>query len=284
MIIVDLNQIMISNFMKAIGNHTNIKIQEDLLRHMILNSIRAINMKWKATYGELVIACDDGQYWRKDLFPYYKANRKKDREESEIDWSAVFLVLNKVRAELKEYFPYRVIQVAKAEADDVIATLCHKFGNTSEKIMIISGDKDFRQLQTYMNVCQYDPVRKKELVEKNPDQYLRSHILRGDKSDGIPNFLSQDDSFVMNVRQKPLREKKIAEWIVMDKPEDFCDETMLRNWYRNEPLVDLWKIPTYIQDNVMEQFEAESGKGRSKLFNYFIEMKLKHLLTDISDF
>lgn len=283
MIIVDLNQVMISNFMQQIGNHTNIPIEEDLLRHMILNSIRSYNAKFKADYGEMVIACDDKNYWRRQVFPYYKANRKKDREKSEIDWNAVFLTLNKIREELKTFFPYRVIQVDTAEADDIIATLVHEFGNTSERIMIVSGDKDFRQLQTYMNVRQYDPVRKKFLDEKNPDRYLHEHIMRGDRGDGVPNFLSKDDVFVLNGRQKPLREAKLAEWLDQ-KPEVFCDDTMLRNYKRNQQLVDLNMIPDYIRVQILEQYEAQYGKGREKLFDYFINNKLKNLLADIGQF
>ena len=154
MIIIDLNQVMISNFMAQIGNHTNLEVEEGLLRHMILNSIRSYMQKFKSEYGEVVIACDDRKYWRREVFPYYKANRKKAREASEIDWTSVFESLNTIRDELKMFFPYRVIQAEGAEADDVIGTLVEKFGNTSEKILILSGDKDFVQLQTYMNVKQ----------------------------------------------------------------------------------------------------------------------------------
>lgn len=283
MIIVDLNQTMISNFMAQIGNHTNIPIEEDLLRHMVLNSIRSYNAKFKAEYGEMVIACDDKNYWRRQVFPYYKANRKKDREKSEIDWNAVFVILNKIREELKEYFPYRVIQVETAEADDVIATLVKEFGNTNEKLLIISGDKDFKQLQSYMNVKQYDPVRKRWLTEPNPDRYLREHIMRGDRGDGVPNFLSKDDTFVLNSRQKPLREDKLSVWLDQ-APEAFCDENMLRNYKRNQQLVDLSMIPDHIESQVLDQYNAQVGKGREKLFNYFIENKLKNLLTDIGTF
>jgi 5'-3' exonuclease, N-terminal resolvase-like domain/T4 RNase H, C terminal len=282
-IIVDLNQTMISNFMAQIGNHTNIKIEEDLLRHMILNSIRSYNAKFKAEYGEMVIACDDRRSWRRGLFPYYKANRKKAREKSEIDWNSVFEVLEKVRNELRDYFPYRVIQVDTAEADDVIGTLCHEFGNTMEKILIISGDKDFKQLQTYMNVRQYDPVRKRWLDENNPDKFLKEHIMKGDTGDGIPNFLSRDDTFVVAGRQKPLRSAKLDAWTDMD-PENFCDDTMLRNYKRNQQLIDLSCIPDSVKQQVMETYKAEEGKGRDKLFNYFIQFKLKNLLTDISQF
>lgn len=283
MIIVDLNQTMISNFMAQIGNHTNIPIEEDLLRHMVLNSIRSYNAKFKAEYGEMIIACDDKNYWRRQVFPYYKANRKKDREKSEIDWNAVFVILNKIREELKEFFPYRVIQVDTAEADDVIGTLVEEFGNTSEKILIVSGDKDFKQLQSYMNVRQYDPVRKRWLEERNPDRYLREHIMRGDRGDGVPNFLSKDDTFVVNARQKPLRDDKLSVWLDQE-PEVFCDETMLRNYKRNQQLVDLSLIPDYIKTQIIEQYTAQEGKGRDKLFNYFIENRLKNLLTDIGQF
>lgn len=281
--IVDLNQTMISNLMAQIGNHTNIKIEEDLLRHMILNSIRGYNHKFRAQYGEMVIACDDKRYWRKSLFPYYKARRSEDREKSELDWNAIFLILNKVRDELKTYFPYRVVQVETAEADDVIGSLCHEFGNTSEKILIISGDKDFRQLQSYMNVQQYDPVRKKFLKENNPDRYLKEHILKGDRGDGIPNFLSKDDTFVVKGRQKPLRQTKIDIWLEQ-QPETFCDENMLRNYKRNQQLVDLNFIPMHIRQGVLESYNSQAGKGRDKLFNYFIENKLRNLISDLDQF
>lgn len=281
--IVDLNQTMISNFMQQIGNHTNIKIEEDLLRHMILNSIRGYNHKFRAKYGELVIACDDKRYWRRDLFPYYKASRKTDREKSEIDWSAVFEVLNKVRDELKEHFPYRVIQVERAEADDVIASLVHEFSDTNEKLLIISGDKDFRQLQTYFNVEQYDPVRKKMIVEDNPERYLKEHIMKGDRGDGVPNFLSQDDCFVMNVRQKPLRQAKLDIWLEQN-PEEFCDANMLRNYKRNDQLVNLWKIPDSVRADIIDKYNQEAGKGRSKLFTYFVEHRLRNLISDIDQF
>lgn len=284
MFIVDLSQTMISTFMATIGNHTNIPVEENLLRHMVLNAIRSYNVKFRREYGQMIIACDDRRSWRKEMFPYYKANRQKDREESEIDWNSVFEILNKVRDELKEYFPYKVIHIDRAEADDIIGTLVHEHGNTLEKIMIVSGDKDFRQLQTYVNVKQYDPTRKKYLEERNPDRYLREHILRGDRGDGVPNFLSQDDCFVVGVRQKQLRETKIDLW-VNQEPEEFCDETMLRRYNRNKQMVDLSLVPDDIKQAIMEEFNKNGEKKtRAILFQYFIDKKLKNLIEDIDQF
>lgn len=293
MIIVDLNQVMISTLMISLGQHAPKYVNknvddgdyenEGLLRHFILNSIRGYNHKFKDEYGELIIACDDKNYWRKDVYPYYKANRKKDRDASDLDWNTLFKSLNKIRDELKEFFPFRVIKVDRAEADDVIATLCHQFGNTHEKILIISGDKDFRQLQSYFNVKQYSPVQKKYITENNPDNYLKEHIMLGDGGDGVPNFLSPDDKYVANIRAKPISQKKLKQWVNM-KPEDFCDETMLRGYKRNEALVDLWKIPEDLQANIIDEYNAEAGKNASKLMTYFMKNNLKELTDVITQF
>ena len=288
MIIIDLSQVMISNLMAQLGSYTNAKIEEGLIRHMVLNSIRAYNMKFGKEYGDIVIACDDRNYWRRTIFPYYKAHRKKAREESDIDWTAVFEALNRIREELKEYLPYRVIQVDGAEADDVIGTLVHKYGKyicsaSDEKILILSGDKDFVQLQTYSNVDQYDPVRKKYIKNKDPEKFLYEHIIRGDKGDGIPNFLSADNCIVVGDRQKSITAKKLDVWLTQ-KPEQYCDENMLRNFNRNKQLIDLSNIPQWVRDNVLNEYEAQKDKGRQHMFNYFIKFKLKGLMESINDF
>ena len=283
MIIMDLSQVMISNLMVQLGNHTNADIEEDLLRHMVLNSVRAYNVKFKNEFGEMIIACDAGNNWRRQVFPYYKANRRKNREKSEINWNFVFETLNKVRDELKDYFPYRVIRVDGAEADDVIGTLAQTYGNTNEKILILSGDKDFVQLQAYMNVQQFDPVQKKWRKTNDVDKFIKEHIIRGDAGDGVPNFLSADDTFVVGARQKPISQKKLDQWLDAD-PKEFCDEKMLRGYLRNQQLVDLNFIPPDIKKEVLVQYEQQAGKGRDKLFNYFIDRRLKILLESINEF
>lgn len=295
MIIVDLNQVMISTLMISLGSHAAGALNrgndddaydnEGLLRHFILNSLRSYNQKFKDEYGEMIIACDDKNYWRKDIFPYYKASRKKDRDSSDLDWNVLFKSLNKIREELKEYFPYRVLQIDRAEADDVIGTLCEEYGNTSEKILIISGDKDFRQLQSYMNVKQWDAIRKRFMVENNPEGYLKEHIMRGDGGDGIPNFLSPDDKFVANIRATPISQKKIDKWLYQ-KPEEFCNETMLRNYKRNEALVDLSLIPESIKQDVIASYNEQSQKYKntSRLLTYFINNNLKNLTDVLTQF
>jgi hypothetical protein len=269
----------------SLGKHTNASIEENMVRHMILNSLRSYRTKFSSEFGEMVIACDNTNIWRKQMFPYYKANRKKNQDTSEMDWKAIFECMNKIRSELKEYFPYKVIDIESAEADDVIGTLVEEFGTPigGEPILILSGDKDFIQLHTYANVKQYDPTRKKWITHDNPERYLEEHILKGDSGDGVPNVLSSDNCFVVGERQKPLTQKKIDSLIELGLAGKF-DHQYHNNYVRNLKLIDLSYTPDYIHTKVMESFNSQNGKDRSKLMNYFIANRLKNLTEHISEF
>ena len=244
--------------------------------------------KFTKEYGELIIACDDKNYWRKDIFPYYKAHRKEDRKASTHDWNKIFDCLNKIREELKDNFPYKIIQVERAEADDVIGVLAKRFGvylnnKDTEKVLILSGDKDFGQLQKYLNVDQYSPVLKKWIRIDDPHRFLREHIMKGDRGDGIPNFLSEDSCIISKKRQKPLASKKIDGWVDLE-PEKFCSTEMIRNYRRNEALVDLEKVPDQISKKILDQYDNYVTPKRSGLLNYFIKNKLKNLMDVIGEF
>lgn len=289
MVIIDFQQIMLANLNVQLGNHKNAQLDESILRHMVLNSIRAIRVKFGKD-PNIIIACDSRRSWRKDVFPYYKARRAKNRKESELDWTLIFESFSKICLELKEFFPYRVIQVEGCEADDIIGVLVHKFGTDQimgfdrEEIIIVSGDKDFKQLHTYDNVKQWDHVWKKNVTCNNPELYLREMILRGDAGDDVPNFLSDDDTFVAaGKRQKQMREEKMAGYLA-DYPGNPASETLLRNWKRNEQLVDLRQTPDDLRTKVLEQYEEQAGKNRAKLVNYFIAKGLRNLHENINDF
>ena len=286
MILVDLNQVMISNLMQQVGNNKAALLEEDLVRHMVLNSLRMYRTKFSEKFGELVICCDKNN-WRRDVFPYYKVHRKKARQESALDWNTIFSFLNSVKEDLKNKFPYKVIQVPRAEADDIIGSICAEYGQTlnngAEEILILSSDKDFGQLQKYANVQQYSPVQKKYIRINNPATFINEHILKGDRGDGVPNFLSDDDTFINQKRQKPLTYKKLSVWNNM-KPEDFCNEKMLRGYKRNQQLIDLNFIPKDIFNKAINQFINYKCNDRSLMFNYFIDKKLKNLMEVIREF
>lgn len=288
--LLDLHQVMLSSMFVQIGNAKTAEVDEGLIRHMVLNSIRAYNKKFKTKYGELVICCDSRHYWRKDVFPYYKANRKKNRDASALDWEVIFKALHNIRDELKEYFPYRIIEVHGAEADDIIATLCFEYGmNFGQRILIISSDKDFVQLHNHPAVDQFNPILKKWVKHNSPEDYIREHIIAGDTGDGVPNVLSNDDVLVTGIRQATMTAGRLEALLKGDYEADclkkvISPETLQRNFSRNRQLIDMAQIPQAIQDEILASFNAQEGKPRKDLFNYFVKFKLKNLMESLGDF
>ena len=280
MIIFDFNQIVIANLMEQIGSSKK-PVEESLVRHMILNTIRA-NIRKFREYGEVVIACDNKKYWRRDVFPYYKANRKKARADSGHDWASIFECLHKVKDELKTYSPYKVIDVDGAEADDVIGVLARKYA-PHEKVMILSSDKDFVQLQIYPNVSQYSPTMKKVIKTDDAGKQLKELIISGDKSDGIPNILSDDNCLVEGVRQKSITKVRMNEMLNTVIPVDGND-TLKRNWSRNQQLIDLTYTPDQIVSDVISKYEEIKPATRQQFMNDMIANRLKNLIEVIDEF
>lgn len=250
----------------------------DFLRYMILNSLRSYNMKLFKGRGEIVIACDSKDNWRKDIFQYYKASRKTDREKSKINWEEIFKAFDTVKSELKEYFPYTVIDVHRAEADDIIAVLAKNGGKT----LILSGDTDFVQLHDNFLIEQYNPVRKKFVTIPHPELYLKEHIIEGDVSDGVPNIRSADDTFVLGNRQKRLT-KNIKDYLIKTDPSLY-PAVEKRNYERNKTLIDLTCIPEEIKLNINDEYNNKPTKNKSKLFNYFYDRKLIKFIDNLQEF
>jgi len=274
--LVDFSQIVIGSYMTA-SKYADVDME--VLRPPVLNSLRIYRTKFIEEYGELILCCDDRKTWRKEMFPNYKASRKKSRQVSGIDWQNLYDCLNQLKDELRYWFPYKLIQIEKAEADDIIATLV---GLISERTLILSSDKDFVQLQGF-NVRQYSPMQKK-YVDGNAKWSLHEKIVRGDVGDGIPNIMSDDNVFVdEGRRQKPITAKKVDAWYDLD-PNMYCDSEMLRNYNRNKQLVDLDEIPESIRINISKQFESIKVGDRRRLLTYFINHRLKNLTENLSEF
>lgn len=256
--------------MKSLNNKGT--IQEPLLRHMILNAIRSFRNKFAGEYGELVLCSDSTQYWRKEIFPYYKANRKKAREESQIDWNAIHQILNKIKGEIEENLPYKFMVVPRCEADDIIAVLTKVF-SPEEKILIISGDKDFLQLQKFKNVYQYSPVLKCFMTENYPVEFLEEKIIYGDSGDGIPNILSDDDTFVTKKRQKRITSAFISKFNLLSSESE-----VQKNYIRNTRLIDFECIPKHRENIIMTSYYDPIKGSSDKANKYLMNNGLKTLL------
>ena len=277
MILLDFSQTMIGSFM-AMGKGS-IVVEEDLLRHTVLNTIRQYKHQFRhVDHGGFVICCDSPKNWRKESFPEYKANRKKRRETDSTDWTSLFEFLHQMIADLREYFPYKVMRVERAEADDIIAVLTQE--EMKNPTTIISSDKDFIQLQKYEGVQQWSPLTK-SFVKGNPEESLWEKLIKGDVGDGVPNILSSDDTLVTEgKRQRPVSKKKMELWKT-DRSD--WNEDMKRNFNRNEMMVDLEKTPESIRINIINQFR-EQVPPHGRLMEYFTEKRLKNLMEHLDEF
>jgi len=283
MILVDLNQVLISNYMAQTRGQKAPNI--DMFRHMVLNSIRGYNLKFKEEYGTQILCADSANPWRRDYFPNYKYQRKQVRletQETSDKWDDLFDIITEVKHEIAENFPYMVLSVDNSEADDIIAILCREAHNNKEKVMIVSGDKDFIQLHKYEEVNQYSPIQKKFIKDEDPKKYLHEQIIKGDRSDGVPNILSDDNVFVTGEKQQPIHKKRLQEWAELDNIP--LGSITRLNYQRNKKLIDLDEIPLAIQEDIINTYRSYEVPDSSKLLQYFIDHKLKNLMSNINDF
>ena len=281
MILIDLNQVLISNLMAQTRGKAENLPDKEMVRHMVINSLRGFNLKFKSQYGNNIVLCADaGDPWRRDIYPNYKHARRKGRVDSATDWDNIFNMITEIKNEIAENFPYVMMYVEKAEADDIIATLVK---HTNEPIMIISGDKDFIQLQTKTNVKQYSPIQKKFVGEDvDPKIFLHEQIIKGDRSDGIPNILSPDDIFLTKEKQRPINKKRLEEWANVNNIP-LGSETS-KYYERNKRLIDLSCIPEELERTIINTYRDYKTPNRSKLLPYFMKHKLKSLMENIGDF
>ena len=282
MILIDYNAVAIGNLVVQ-----RLNVDENLIRHMILNSIRMYRQKFQNEYGEVVIVADGQANWRRDVFPQYKYKRRKSRDESKIDWNEAFRIINMVRDEIRDHFPYKVMHEPNCEADDVIARLAletQEFGK-HEPVMIISADHDFIQLHKYDNIKQYSPMLKKFVKDKNPRLYSMTHIFKGDGGDGVPNVLSDDNVFVDDRRQTPVTKKKLDAWLEAEDLQKVMGDTIYRNYLRNKKMIDLTETPDAIKEEIINSFESQDPKkNKGKVFPYLVKKRCKRLVECVQEF
>jgi hypothetical protein len=297
MILVDYSQVSLAailTFQRELkGNEAEVK---NLIRHVTLSTIKSYKKKYGKEFGQIVICCDGRKYWRKEVFEHYKASRKKNRDASDLDWKLIFDTLSEMREDLGKYFPYKVVHVDRAEADDVIAVLT-KWAQENEliqqglveeaqKVLILSSDKDFKQLQLKWDVKQWSPMQKKYVTGSKSEivDWMVEHIAKGDSGDGIPNILSADDVFVKGERQKVMSSKRLDEFL--DKGIDACrNDDERRNWDRNKRLVDFAYIPEDVEKQIVDTYLSSKPNGdKMTIMNYLIANKCRLLLDELEDF
>jgi len=297
MILVDYSQVALAailTFQRELkGTESEVK---NLIRHVTLSTLKSYKKKYGKEYGELVICCDGRKYWRKEFFEFYKGMRKSNRDKSDLDWKLIFDTLSEMREDISQHFPYRVMHIDRAEADDIIAVMTQYLQENlliqeglveePQKILILSSDKDFKQLQLYPTVKQWSPMQKKYITatKKEIIEHKIEHIVKGDTGDGVPNILSKDDVFMKGERQKPVSAKRLQEFF--DNGFTACrNDEERRNWHRNTTLVDFDHIPPDVKESIIVSYISSKPKGdKMSIMNYLMEHRCRLLLDEIEDF
>lgn len=282
-ILVDFNNVVTAGILATLyDSGSGAVIDEDFIRHLSIVFFTSYKKKYRR-YGEVVLCCDGSNSWRKGVYPYYKANRKRDLNQApqagELDWKEFYRVLNLVREEMKDFMPYRVLHLDRVEGDDAIAVIAKEIPGPH---VIVSNDKDFGQLQRYDGVIQYSPLKLKEIKIDDPLMYLKEQIIRGDGVDFVPNILSDDDVLVnKEKRQKAIFKKKLPDYLREDLSVHFEEANIIRN----TKMIDFEEIPQEYQDQIIRSFEEQSEKKVSKndVLQYFITKKLVRLIDDIQN-
>ena len=284
MVLVDFNGLAIGSIMGQLSRGE--ELSENLVKHIILNNLRVYRNKYpESKHGKMVIACDSYS-WRKDVFPEYKAARKANRATDKHDWPMIFDLIEDTLNDLRENFPYAVIKIDSAEADDIIGALTvHKADFGGEDVVIISADKDFIQLQQYGHVEQWSPMFNKMIKEDNPRRYLFEHLLKGDSGDGVPNANSHDDVFTTGSRQTPMTQKAIDKyWDNRDDLEMIMKPNVFRNFMRNVQMIDLTNTPDGIREAAINTYENYKYPPRTNILTYLIEHRMKMLIDSAAEF
>lgn len=299
MIIVDYSQCAVAAVFAFQRELKSGEEPKNIIRHAILSTLKSYKKRYGSEYGEIVIACDARNYWRKDVFPFYKCTRKEARDKSDLDWGMIFDIIAEIKADLIEHFPYKVISVDKAEGDDIVAVLTKWLQENQltregiieepQPILIISSDKDFKQLQEFRNVRQWSPILKKFVSAsfKEINEFRIEHIVKGDIGDAIPSILCPDDFYAnrdIHGRAPPVSKKRLESFIENGIAECKTDQEV-RNWHRNFQLVSFDAIPENISNAIIDAYINSKPNGdKMSVMNYLIKNKCRLLLNEIEEF
>ena len=181
---------------------------------IFLKSIFKIIITYQPDYLQIVFDAGRSKF-RNQIYPEYKANRKKQSPEIKELFSLARQAIKAMGFNYTELLDY--------EADDIIATYVDKNKTDAIQIMIISVDKDYCQLLTNNNICLVDTIRNKltdnasvkERFGVNANQFTDMQSLIGDSVDNIPKIINPKTATQLIEQHGDLNS-------ILDKAEQNC--------------------------------------------------------------
>ncbi|ADE34877.1 RnaseH [Klebsiella phage KMI9] len=287
--VIDISNISIATLMNNFKPKEQASITIEMIRHLVLDTLRFNVVKFKGEYPEIVIAFDDRNYWRRQKAWYYKKRRQIEHEESEWDWDRLNNFLNPVFEEIRQNMPYLGLKVEFAEADDIIAVVTKKAVGEGRRVLVVSADSDFTQLQKYNGVRQWSPPQKKWVTPKygSPRNDLRYKNIKGDKKDSIACIKIRNDYIVTKVegeRAPAVKSSELEAWLEADDPTTLMTPEWAARYKENEELRDFEFIPKDIENSIIEAYNTPKSGSKAKMERYFMDNKLSRMFEKLSDF
>lgn len=260
-------------FTGPVGGYSE-KPDYDMMGYIIVDSIYRSMLKTKS--NEVIIALDSTNVWRKDIFPRYKESRKKQREKVKIDWSKFYGEQNKIFEDISRYLPFKVLQVDRTEADDVIGVIVLNYKNKS--FVIISTDEDYKQLLSKRTKL-YQPIKKKWVECSNPEKFIVMKCLDGQVKDGIFNVITPID-WPAEKRKPSLGEEKVRRIIDGGYEDWLVSEGAVERFDLNRKLIDFNCVPENIKKNIIEKYKNYKLPNLEEAYNFFKQRNFKSYLED----
>ena len=166
----------------------------DIVTFKILDELTKLKRNFNV--DEVIIAVDNssGGYWRKDYWAGYKYGRKKGRDDSEIEWDKAFPVFEDIKKLLKDHSSYKVLDVPRAEADDIGFVLSEYLSDEGHEIILYTVDHDWIYNLKHPGVQYWKDNRTSKrdshYVEAEPGELIElelDHLIGGDPGDYIKN-------------------------------------------------------------------------------------------------
>lgn len=272
---------------------------ENILRHAIINSFTTLKKRFGAEYGELIIAVDGKKNFRKDIYEHYKAGRAEARKKSDIPWNIVFDIVHRLVDEAKENWPWAVIEVDRAEADDVMFVLVEDIANHNtqsvgvmdddepEKVLLDTRDQDMFQIHR-PGLRQWDSRDRKFITLPSgmtAEAFRKDLIIRGDTTDGVENVFTPLGTLITpGVRQTACIAKRMNSVLQFENIFDYDLDPVIKERIKmNHQLVSSQGIPLDVRDEIVSKYKNRTINKKMKMLQYLQKHRCIRLIDEINN-
>lgn len=260
-----------------------------LCMHISLLSIAKWHEKFKPDF--VIFAFEGGNNWRKaytkknelSVRRQYKGNRVIDPAMAHF-----YELLTSFQETMSKHTSVSCLSVPETEADDVIGAYCQLTEGTGEKVIILSGDRDFTQLLKMEHVSLVEPDKgtfrntpKDKEYQPDIDYWLFLKCIRGDTGDNVA-------SSYPNVRETKLK----AAFVDPFKRVNLMNETWKDEngtvhrvgdlFEHNRVLMDLTAQPDDIRCTLLEGVASQVGEIGQYSHFHFLRFLGKYKLEEVA--